>query len=288
MNNRTINGKTLDQIKKELVAPFPAYAVEKLDGKFTYIRGAYVRARLSKVLGWNYSIKIIEQEVITLKEPLKSKGQPVPHGSAVVTVEITILDDNGDIIRTVHGIGADTKQRGNSTNTSVDTLVKSAFTTALKNAAEQLGIGFYLRGTKNTFKNPPANTSNNQKKNNTLKPEVHYRTGIPYVKYPEKKVELQELNSKSASVNYADIQDFLRLDNRFERLNFAVNNASNLDISALMEITDRIFNEFEYTDEQRVSFSLRQIQKPKPRNVNQYRSLLYGLARFHLSKQEAV
>lgn len=92
MNNKTINGKTLDVILKELQKPFPAKYQEKGYKNYISVNSQYYINRLDDVLGmFNYNIKTLETKYTT--------------DVIFKTVEISIIYDDGTLAKVVTGDG---------------------------------------------------------------------------------------------------------------------------------------------------------------------------------------
>lgn len=146
---RTINRKTLKEIKDALKEEFPEEEHYERSG-FTYISGDAVKNRLMNVLGNNLDI-IMVRETIIQNVPMKVKGRVENHVALQSVVELAIYydllptDKERVLARRVQGVGGSAKQLGLSPLTSMDSLAKSARTYAMKNAAEVLGVAFYLR-----------------------------------------------------------------------------------------------------------------------------------------------
>ena len=88
MNNKTINGKTLDVILKELQKPFPAKYQEKGYKNYISVNSQYYINRLDDVLGmFNYNIKTLETKYTT--------------DVIFKTVEISIIYDDGTFIQRI-------------------------------------------------------------------------------------------------------------------------------------------------------------------------------------------
>ncbi len=93
--NRTINGKSLEQVRRELAAPCN---VSDFGGK-KYISFRTVEQRMREVLGWNFSFEIIPGE--TFREV---------HGgvmSIAMVGKITIYDDDGRVVTSFSWAGGE-------------------------------------------------------------------------------------------------------------------------------------------------------------------------------------
>lgn len=146
---RTINGKTLPQVRKELNEEFPEEEHYERSG-FTYISGDAVKNRLMNVLGDNLDIIMVRENIVQ-DVPMRVKGKIESYTAMQCVVELAIYYDleHGETkrteIRRVQGVGGSAKQLGLSPLNSIDSLAKSARTYAIRNAAEALGVAFYLR-----------------------------------------------------------------------------------------------------------------------------------------------
>ena len=137
MNNKTINGKTLDVILKELQKPFPAKYQEKGYKNYISVNSQYYINRLDDVLGmFNYNIKTLETNYTT--------------DVIFKTVEISIFYDDGTLAKVVTGDGGASfiypKDSSKPTTKPInpENTNDSATSDAIKRACKKLRIGLDL------------------------------------------------------------------------------------------------------------------------------------------------
>ncbi len=108
--------------------PLTVYQRQASAGKsYPYVKGEDVIKQLNKAFGHAWSSKVLRQEEA--------------HDQILVSVELSVIHD-GHVV-SHHGYGSAAIARANTTNKVIDigNCYKSAFTTALKKAAEAFGIG---------------------------------------------------------------------------------------------------------------------------------------------------
>lgn len=133
---RTINGKNLDDILKELQADFPRKdirthgATQKL-----YIPVEKIKERLDTVLG------IGNWDFVPISKPELWKLGPDSYESCVLTGKLVLYDDNRVPIERSAGGGADIiYPKGDTRPTSVANAVDSAVQDVFKRCARRFGI----------------------------------------------------------------------------------------------------------------------------------------------------
>ena len=135
MKNRMVNGKTLEQLDKELRACFPPDCIKKDNGAdYPYIPAEYFHERMDRVVGpWNYDFTITDTRWFTIEE-------------AVTVVNcigtLSIKDDDGNVIVSKSAGGTDTINR-NKTGKIVKPAndVKDAVQDAFKACCRMFGVG---------------------------------------------------------------------------------------------------------------------------------------------------
>lgn len=134
---RTINGKKLEDVFKELQAEFPARDIRRHNAtQKLYITASKMKERLDTVLGdWNW-------DFIPTSEPQLWKLGPDAYESCVLSGKLIIYDDDRvPIVRGAVG-GADLiYPKGERRPTSVANAVDSAHQDVFKRCCRRFGIG---------------------------------------------------------------------------------------------------------------------------------------------------
>lgn len=148
--NGQINGKTMDQILRELSDPIPKEELKySEDKRVTYIPTEVVRRRLDKVLGGNYSEIYDDCQVMELPA---SKTESTPYIRLRCT--ITIIDDAGNEVCKRSCYTARSIIRVNSSGNCKDPAndFDSACADAFKRCAKRFGVDSPLVGTGNNIR----------------------------------------------------------------------------------------------------------------------------------------
>jgi len=157
-DKRTINGKSLSQIMAELCHPFDKKDLKENFEYYIYVEPHVVIERLINVLGFNYDIVVTKYDHFfkiipcKIKEKRNSKKEVIEparidnieHVNYNVSVDLIIYDDNGVKVTKRSGTGSETNKGLISSNENVDSTFKGAYSSALKIAAKNYGIGLGL------------------------------------------------------------------------------------------------------------------------------------------------
>lgn len=137
MNGKTINGKTLDVIQKELQKPFDSKYHEVGYKNYVSVNSQCYINRLDEVLGmFNYNIRTVETKYT--------------QNTIFKTVEISIYYDDGTLAKTVTGDGGASfifpkdADKTTATPLSPENTNDSANSDAIKRACKKLRMGLEL------------------------------------------------------------------------------------------------------------------------------------------------
>ena len=128
--NNTINGKSVEQVVKELSVPFSEEDKEKTRQGFVSVNVQKYRDRLDSVVGvFNYSVEVIDTKYTET--------------AILKTVAITIFYDDGRVAVTKHGDGGDllVYPEGSTKPKDIGNTNESATSDAFKRACKLLRIG---------------------------------------------------------------------------------------------------------------------------------------------------
>ena len=120
--DKGFDSKTREILKRQL----PVHTRRGQGGTFTYHKGSDVIRLLNEAFGHSWSSERIEEREVD--------------GQILILVALTVMTQSGDMV-VHHGYGSADIAKKNGKVLNIGNVYKSAFTNALKKAAEQFGIG---------------------------------------------------------------------------------------------------------------------------------------------------
>lgn len=130
-----LNEKICDKLNK----PVPTHTRQGQGGTFSYHKGSDVIRRLNEAFSHCWSSEKLETEVV--------------EDQVLMLVALSVFIDGDTVMHHGYGSADIARGRGNSKIMNIGNTYKSAFTNALKKAAEQFGIGLE---DESTVSNKPA------------------------------------------------------------------------------------------------------------------------------------
>lgn len=127
-----INGKTLNEVLKELQEPFPEDLFQEVMGK-KYLPCSVMKGRLEKVVGFSYLFTVSEPKLITINT----------QHNLICTGELSLLSDDGTVVAKRGALGGAkciiSNETGEPTKLSND--AESASKDVFKRCMKAFGIG---------------------------------------------------------------------------------------------------------------------------------------------------